>query len=71
MTIDAAVLRPVFLLGMPRSGTTWLSQIFDLSPKTCVRRSPNFSYRMKNTFAKGMTKERWVELMMEFCSGVG
>lgn len=40
--------RPLFLLGMPRSGTTWLSQIFESSPDFVVRLSPNYSYPLKN-----------------------
>jgi hypothetical protein len=42
VTID--IDAPTFLLGMPRSGTTWLSQIFESSPDLVVRLSPPYSW---------------------------
>jgi hypothetical protein len=38
----------VVIKGMPRSGTSWLSQIFDSSPQVRFRLSPLFSYELKN-----------------------
>lgn len=42
MSVDTE--SPTFLLGMPRSGTTWLSQIFESSPEIVVRLSPPYSW---------------------------
>lgn len=50
---------PVFLLGMPRSGTTWLSQIFEHSPEVLVRLSPNYSYPLKNGLNENSTVDDW------------
>ena len=52
--------RPLFLLGMPRSGTTWLSQIFESSPDFIVRLSPNYSWPLKNQLDLGSSREGWV-----------
>ncbi|MCD4832933.1 MAG: sulfotransferase [Bacteroidales bacterium] len=38
----------IWLNGMPRSGTNWLSQIFDSNPDVAFRLSPLFSYTYKN-----------------------
>ena len=51
--------RPVFLLGMPRSGTTWLSQIVESSPLSAVRLSPNYSYAFKDELTGDATAEQW------------
>jgi hypothetical protein len=53
------VTSPVFLLGMPRSGTTWLSQIFEHSPEVVMRLSPNYSYPLKNSLDAGSTYADW------------
>ena len=50
----------IFLLGMPRSGTTWLSQIFEASPEIVVRLSPNYSYPLKNTLSLAGDREAWI-----------
>lgn len=50
---------PVFLLGMPRSGTTWLSQIFEHSPEVLMRLSPNYSYAMKNALNENSIADEW------------
>lgn len=54
---------PVFLLGMPRSGTTWLSQIFEASPKMVVRLSPNYSYLLKNKLSESSTANDWIGIL--------
>ena len=36
------------VVGMPRSGTSWLGQIFDSSPRVAYRLEPIFSYAFKN-----------------------
>lgn len=55
--IDAS---PLFLLGMPRSGTTWLSQILESHPDVCLRFSPNYSYPLKNSIDVDATTEQWL-----------
>ena len=57
---ERLVTRPLFLLGMPRSGTTWLSQIFESSPDFIVRLSPNYSRPLKNVLDLGSSREEWV-----------
>ncbi len=41
--------KKIFLIcGMPRSGTSWVGQIFDSSPDVAFRMEPLFAYRFKN-----------------------
>jgi len=54
------IYTPVFLLGMPRSGTTWLSQIFESSPQVLLRLSPNYSYPLKNMLDENSSKDDWI-----------
>lgn len=54
---------PIFLLGMPRSGTTWLSQVFEMSPEVAVRLSPNYSYSLKNRLSPASTVEDWTQTL--------
>ena len=58
-----SVQDPVFLLGMPRSGTTWLSQIVESSPDFEVRLSPNYSYPLKNRLDATSSREAWLEVL--------
>ncbi len=60
--IDSRVLadHPLFLLGMPRSGTTWLSQIFESSPDFLVRLSPNYSHPLKNQLDLHTSRDDWM-----------
>lgn len=44
---------------MPRSGTSWLGQIFDSSPEVRFRLSPLFSYEFKNHVNEQSTREEW------------
>lgn len=37
--------RLVYLLGMPRSGTSWLAKIFDSHPETLYRHEPDIAHR--------------------------
>ncbi len=50
---------PVFLLGMPRSGTTWLSQVFESSPDFVVRLSPPYAYAFRGQVTKASSPEDW------------
>ena len=56
---------PVFLLGMPRSGTTWLSMIFESHPRFVVRLSPNFSYPLKDRLTVKSNAAEWSEVLCE------
>lgn len=38
----------IWIFGMPRSGTSWLGQIFDSSPDVIYRLAPLFSYTYKD-----------------------
>lgn len=51
----------IWLNGMPRSGTSWLGQIFDSHPNTRYRLSPLFSYTFKNYVGENSKKEKWEE----------
>lgn len=57
MSVD--VDSPVFLLGMPRSGTTWLSQIFESAPDVVVRLSPPYSFDYRQTLGLGSGPDAW------------
>ena len=52
----------VWISGMPRSGTTWLSQIFASSPDVRLKFCPLFSYEFKNALTEQSTAEDWREL---------
>ena len=58
--VKQLVSRPLFLLGMPRSGTTWLSQIFESSPDFIVRLSPNYSCPLKNHLSLDSSGDEWI-----------
>lgn len=49
----------IWLTGMPRSGTTWISQIFASSPDVRVKFCPLFSYSFKNALDKTSTAGEW------------
>ena len=49
----------IWLTGMPRSGTTWISQIFASSPDVLVKFCPLFSYSFKNALDKTSTGFKW------------
>tara|TARA_B110001469_G_scaffold117373_1_gene123299 strand:- start:16518 stop:17354 length:837 start_codon:yes stop_codon:yes gene_type:complete len=55
----------VWLNGMPRSGTSWLSQIFDSHPSVAFRLSPLFSYRFKNQVDSGSSLCEWRKFFEE------
>jgi len=54
---------PVFLLGMPRSGTTWLSQIFESARDFVVRLSPPYSYAFRDRLTEASRREDWHEVL--------
>jgi hypothetical protein len=49
----------ILLTGMPRSGTSWLSQIFDSNPHVRFRLSPLFSYEYKNRLTESSSSGDW------------
>lgn len=61
--MEVSIEDPVFLLGMPRSGTTWLSQIIESAPGFEVRLSPNYSYALKNRLNPGSSREEWLQTL--------
>jgi len=48
-----------WLAGMPRSGSTWLSQIFASAPDARLKFCPLFSYEFKNKLDEAATQEDW------------
>ena len=51
-----------WIAGMPRSGSTWLSQIFASSPQVRLKFCPLFSYEFKNKLDETATSDQWKEL---------
>lgn len=54
-----------WLSGMPRSGTTWLSQILASSPDVRLKSCPLFSYEFKNKLDEDSTSEEWHQLFRD------
>ncbi|SLN53509.1 Sulfotransferase domain protein [Roseovarius litorisediminis] len=54
---------PIFLLGMPRSGTTWLSQIFESAPDFLVRLSPPYAYDFRGRLTETSGLADWQEVL--------
>ena len=52
MTIE----KIIGIFGMPRSGTSFVGQIFDSHPKVAFRMEPIFSYALKNSVNENSTK---------------
>ncbi len=50
---------------MPRSGTSWLSQIIDSSPQVRFRLSPLFSYAFKNAVDEKSSREEYLQVFQE------
>lgn len=55
----------VWLCGMPRSGTTWLSQIFASSPQVRLKFCPLFSYEFKNLLDETSSANEWEKLFRD------
>ncbi|HZE89535.1 MAG TPA: sulfotransferase [Verrucomicrobiae bacterium] len=55
--------RIALLMGMPRSGTSWLSQIVDSSPDVRFRLSPLFSWAFKNAASERSSRAEWEEVL--------
>lgn len=54
-----------WISGMPRSGTTWLSQIFASSPDVRLKFCPLYSYEFKNALDENSTREQWEKLFSD------
>ncbi len=55
----------VWLCGLPRSGTNWLSQIFDSHEKVNFKLSPLFSYSFRNRVGINSSKEEWIRFFKD------
>ncbi len=49
--------KAIALFGVPRSGTSWLGQIFNSSPQVAYRYQPLFSYEFKSRLKPGSPKK--------------
>jgi len=54
-----------WISGMPRSGTTWLSQIFASSPAVRLKSCPLYSYEFKNLLDETSTAKQWEKLFSD------
>jgi len=57
-------IRVGWIAGMPRSGTTWLSQIFASSPDVRLKFCPLFSYEFKNSLNENSSADDWSKLFV-------
>lgn len=48
-------MKPIAIFGAPRSGTTWLGQLFNSSPCCSYRYQPLFSYEFKDALSDSST----------------
>lgn len=55
----------LWLTGMPRSGTNWVSQILASSPVVRMKFCPLFSYEFKNRLDAHSSAEDWARLLAE------
>ena len=62
MKIENKYTHVVWLSGMPRSGTNWLSQIFASSPQVRLKLCPLFSYEFKNLLDESSLAKDWIVL---------
>lgn len=58
-------IKIVWLNGMPRSGTSWLGQIFDSHPDVRFRLAPIFSYEFKNVVDVNSNRNEWLRFFLE------
>ncbi|MFC1778222.1 sulfotransferase [Pseudomonadota bacterium] len=65
MDFDADEIQIGWIAGMPRSGTTWLSQIFASSPDVRLKFCPLFSYEFKNALDESSSASQWEGLFID------
>lgn len=53
--------------GLPRSGSTWVGEIFNSSPNVCYRYQPLFSYALKSYLNEGSDCEEIDAFYRELC----
>jgi hypothetical protein len=58
-------LQVTWISGMPRSGTTWLSQIFASAPEVRLKFCPLFSYEFKNALDEHSSGDEWRQLFWD------
>lgn len=57
MQIFQSNLKKIALFGTPRSGTSWLSQIFNSHPRIALRFQPLFSFEHKGAITRQSSRE--------------
>jgi hypothetical protein len=55
----------VIVAGMPRSGTTWLGQIFDSHPEVAYRVCPLFCHSLKNALDLDSPRSAWQHVLQK------
>ena len=50
---------PIWIAGMPRSGTSWVAQIFGAHPNVLLKYDPLFSYAFKDAVDETSSPENW------------
>lgn len=63
--MNLSELKVIWVNGMPRSGTSWLAQIFDSSSKVNFKMAPLFSYTFKNAVNLNSTNQDWTNFLNE------
>lgn len=60
MTIpmDSSGIIPFCIHGLPRSGTTWLGEVFNSHPRVCYKFQPLFSYALKEFITSSSSREQ-------------
>lgn len=57
--------RVIAIVGMPRSGTSFVGQIFDSHYDTVFRMEPLFAYKLKNMIDEHSTKEECMDFLQK------
>lgn len=65
MKINGKTIRLGWISGMPRSGTTWLSQIFASCVDVRMKFCPLFSYEFKNILDENSNSDQWQKLFSD------
>jgi len=65
MNNNTVELKVAWIAGMPRSGTTWLSQIFASAPDVRLKFCPLFSYEFKNALDENSSADDWKRLFAD------